>query len=75
MNRCLSDRRRLLVVTWAALICLTGSAQAQTTYVRTFPPQALRGTLVVVQPPIVTMNAQEDRPDLRCLEPDQRRGR
>ena len=60
MNRCLA-RRPLLALAWATLSCLIGPAQAQTAYVRNFPAQALRGTLVVVQPPVVTMNGQADR--------------
>ena len=51
MNRC---------VLMASLgLAMAGLASAQTT--RPFPPHALRGTLVVVQPPDVQLNGQVAR--------------
>lgn len=68
MNRCLS-------LCALSLALLAGGAQAQTgttsqnvttsdgtvVAVRTFPPKALRGTLMVVTPPEVTLDGNADR--------------
>lgn len=58
MNRCSSA---FIAGTFAAfLIALPLSAQAQSG-TRDFPAKALRGTLVVVQPPNITMDDRETR--------------
>lgn len=56
MNRCPTTISALA----ALLISLPLSAQAQSG-TRDFPAKALRGTLVVVQPPNVTMDGRETR--------------
>ena len=62
MNRCFFLRPAAVWLLVGLLGLLTSPwALAQSTYVRSFPADALRGTLVVVQPPTVTMNDQEDR--------------
>ena len=61
MNRCLtpsqSARRAALAALAFSTLSLTllPTAQAQTLH-RMFPDKALRGTLVVLQPPLVTMD-------------------
>jgi hypothetical protein len=67
MNRCTkpanrrSVRRRALQTLWAtALLALTPAVFAQLN-VRPFPPNAERGELVVVAPPVIQMNGQADR--------------
>jgi hypothetical protein len=61
MNRCLLalPRRHLL----ASLLLLAGAgmALAQSLPPRQFPAQALRGTMVVVQPPAITMDGAPAR--------------
>ena len=73
MNRCtsLTTRRALLALTGTALCALTTLAQAQNAP-RTFPANALRGTLVVTQPPAVTMDgkAAQLSPGARIKSPD-----
>ncbi|MDD0812066.1 hypothetical protein PSQ20_17075 [Curvibacter sp. RS43] len=59
MNRCSSlPRRRCLAGLCLLLASATGTALAQ---VRDFPATALRGTLVVTQPPIVLMDGVQTR--------------
>ena len=67
MNRCnaaffeLASRRQALpFLLAAALLGLSGQAGAQLG-VRTFPPNAERGTLVVTYPPVIQMNGKPDR--------------
>ncbi len=59
MNRCLTSRQSARRAALAALalstLALWPAAQAQTLH-RMFPDKALRGTLVVLQPPLVTMD-------------------
>ena len=61
MNRCLTPRQSARRAALAALafstlsLTLLPTAQAQTLH-RMFPDKALRGTLVVLQPPLVTMD-------------------
>lgn len=61
MNRCSSPgaslARRLLLVACAGLAAAP-LAMAQTTPVRPFPASALRGTMVVTQPPAITMDGK-----------------
>jgi hypothetical protein len=61
MNRCLRalPHRHLL----ASLLLLAGSATAfaQSLPPRQFPAQALRGTMVVLQPPVITMDGAPAR--------------
>ncbi|MFM9880422.1 MAG: hypothetical protein ACKVOO_08450 [Burkholderiaceae bacterium] len=59
MNRCACLVSRLLMAT-AALALWAQTAQAQIT-ARPFPEKALRGTLVVTQPPEVTLNGKAAR--------------
>lgn len=70
MNRCKTFpfRRWLPGLTGACLLALSLSAQAQTA-VRQFPAQAVRATMVVVQPPEVRMDGQTMRlsPGARIL--------
>lgn len=54
MTRHLPTRRALVAATTLAMLCWAGTAVAQVQ--RNFPPDALRGTLVVVDPPQVTIN-------------------
>ena len=54
MTRPLPARRTLAAALAASLLGLAGAAAAQVQ--RNFPPDALRGTLVVVDPPQVTIN-------------------
>ena len=58
MNRCthtFSLPRRLAI---AALALTALPALAQTAPVRNFPANALRGTLVVTQPPVITLDGK-----------------
>ena len=59
MNRCISltTRRTALALAGAGLCALTSLAQAQNAP-RNFPASALRGTMVVTQPPIITMDGK-----------------
>jgi len=61
MNRCSRalPRRHLLVS--LLLLAAAGTAFAQSLPPRQFPPQALRGTLVVQQPPVITMDGAPAR--------------
>ncbi len=64
MNRCTSKtvpRRPLLVATLFTLALLPTTGFAQNTLVRPFPAHALRGTLVVTQPPVITMDGKTAR--------------
>ena len=62
MNRCTRTflgLRRRLPVTFLALLSLSVlPAHAQTVPVRNFPAHALRGTLVVTLPPVVTLDGK-----------------
>lgn len=63
MNRCTAH---LLAIFFGLAASATAPASAQTTPefkpgVRTFPAAALRGELVVVTPPIITLDGQADR--------------
>ncbi|QCB48233.1 hypothetical protein [Hydrogenophaga sp. PAMC20947] len=64
MNRCPTPGQRLRRITLAALalasVTLWPAAQAQTLH-RMFPGKALRGTLVVLQPPVITMDGVQNR--------------
>jgi hypothetical protein len=65
MNRCpTAAEQRLRRTTLAALALSTFAlwpiAQAQTLH-RMFPGKALRGTLVVTQPPVITMDGVQTR--------------
>lgn len=66
MNRCLTPLS-LRKAAWLAL-ALAGAASAQTGG-RSFPPNALRGTLVVTAPPEVLLDGRADRlaPGARIL--------
>lgn len=61
MNRCPAPARArrpwLLAATVLALL-LPAVAPAQTAPVRNFPAAALRGTMVVTQPPVITMDGK-----------------
>ena len=60
MNRCTSETvsRRPLLATLFTLALLPVTSFAQNTLVRPFPPHALRGTMVVTQPPVITMDGK-----------------
>jgi hypothetical protein len=63
MNRCNAPSAPSRRPTVLALCLLTlglwaGAAQAQTAGQRPFPPQALRGVMVVAQPPVITLDGQ-----------------
>ncbi|WP_353395430.1 hypothetical protein [Hydrogenophaga sp. 5NK40-0174] len=66
MNRCSKidqsafGRRTLLGASVLALACASVPAVAKSN-VRNFPPKALRGTLIVQKPPVVTMDGQPTR--------------
>ena len=67
MNRCntlslagLTRRKWLAVALAMPALCASVSAFAQVN-VRTFPPHAERGTMVVTYPPIIQMNGKSDR--------------
>jgi len=72
MNRCppSARTRRQLVIATLALAALP--ALAQTAPVRNFPASALRGTLVVTQPPVITMDGKAARlsPGARITGPN-----
>ena len=58
MNRCFPAPRRTALLALALLACgLAPMAHAQN-QPRLFPAKALRGTLVVTQPPIVTLDGK-----------------
>lgn len=59
MNRCssLATRRTALALAGAGLCLMASLAQAQNAQ-RSFPASALRGTLVVTQPPAITMDGK-----------------
>jgi hypothetical protein len=61
MNRCafLSSRRLLIIA--SLLFATGGTALAQSATPRDFPANALRGTLVVLQPPEITMDGRPAR--------------
>ncbi len=62
MNRCplfAPATRRGLTIAALALVALP--VLAQSAPVRRFPAQALRGTMVVTQPPVITMDGQAAR--------------
>ena len=73
MNRCLSlaTRRTALALAGAGLCALTSLAQAQNAP-RNFPASALRGTLVVTQPPVITIDGKPAQlsPGARIKGPD-----
>lgn len=61
MNRCFSrlasnPRRRAVGFAALVLAALPAAAWAQSAVIRSFPAQALRGTLVVTQPPAITLD-------------------
>ncbi len=66
MNRCLSYLLHLPGLVFALALSATLPANAQTDteakpVVRQFPPAARRGELVVVAPPVITMDGKEER--------------
>lgn len=67
MNRCFSRmkpasrRGACLLATALALAALSPLAGAQTAPVRQFPAKALRGTLVVTQPPAIMLDGKSAR--------------
>ena len=61
MNRCSSNPPRRHLITAALLLSFAGSAMAQDATPRAFPESALRGTLVVLQPPEITMDGRPAR--------------
>jgi len=71
MNRCftISVSRRLALLLAGLGLCSLALAQNAP---RTFPTSALRGTLVVTQPPIITMDGQPAQlsPGARIKGPD-----
>jgi hypothetical protein len=73
MNRCssLATRRAALALAGAGLCLMASLAQAQNAP-RSFPVSALRGTLVVTQPPAITMDgkAAQLSPGARIKGPD-----
>lgn len=73
MNRCISlaARRTALALTGAGLCVLASLAQAQNAP-RNFPASALRGTLVVTQPPVISMDGKATQlsPGARIKGPD-----
>ena len=75
MNRCSSSgfslARRLLLVACAG-VAAAPMAMAQTATVRPFPAHALRGTMVVTQPPAITMDGKVAHlsPGARIKGPD-----
>jgi len=60
MNRCPRPLPRRLLAS-LLLLAAAGTAFAQSLPPRQFPAQALRGTLVVQQPPVITMNGAPAR--------------
>ncbi|WP_084360444.1 hypothetical protein [Hydrogenophaga palleronii] len=79
MNRChptaLTRRDSLVSLSTLLVTALlpAGAAQAQAVQ-RNFPPKALRGLMVVAQPPLVAMDDHPTRlsPGARILDPDNR---
>ena len=65
MNRCAPRLMAALILLAAALAFSSLPAAAQTgefqASVRTFPPNALRGELVVLAPPVISMDGKPDR--------------
>jgi hypothetical protein len=61
MNRCPTRLPRRHLIAAALLIASGGFALAQEATPRSFPEKALRGTLVVLQPPEVTMDGRPAR--------------
>jgi hypothetical protein len=61
MNRCTQTFSRPRRLALAALALTALPALAQTAPVRNFPANALRGTLVVTQPPGITLDGQPAR--------------
>lgn len=62
MNRCFALRPRLCAIGLLGVSALlSASSWAQTPYPRNFPTNALRGKLVVQQPPEVLLDGKTDR--------------
>jgi hypothetical protein len=61
MNRCIPSRRRRQLLAGLVLLAGAGTALAQSLPPRQFPAQALRGTLVVLQPPVITVDGAPAR--------------
>ena len=64
MNRCTPHLLRLclaLAASASALAALPAAAQTATPAVRNFPAAALRGELVVTQPPVITLDGKAER--------------
>lgn len=67
MNRCspsmkpASRRSAVLLAATLALAALSPASSAQTVVIRSFPAKALRGTLVVTQPPAITIDGKSAR--------------
>lgn len=62
MNRCFALRRRLCAISLLGVSALlSASSWAQTANTRQFPTNALRGKLVVQQPPEVLLDGKTDR--------------
>jgi hypothetical protein len=61
MNRCLPALPRRQLLAGLLLLAGAGTAFAQSLPPRQFPAQALRGTMVVVQPPAITMDGSPAR--------------
>ena len=53
-----SRRSAVLLAATLALAALSPAASAQTVVIRSFPAKALRGTLVVTQPPAITIDGK-----------------
>ena len=58
MNRCTPHLPSALL---ALTLCLAASSATAQTAVRQFPPTALRGEMVVVAPPDITLDGKADR--------------
>lgn len=63
MNRCTPHLMAALILLAASASLVSPSALAQTSQpgVRQFPPAALRGEMVVLAPPIISMDGKPDR--------------
>ncbi len=61
MNRCLRALPRCHLLVSLLLTAAVGATFAQSPPTRQFPAQALRGTLVVQQPPVITMDGAPAR--------------
>jgi hypothetical protein len=61
MNRCYLALPRCHLLVSLLLLTGAGTAFAQSLPPRQFPAQALRGTLVVQQPPVITMDGSPTR--------------